>query len=252
MSHPSIKSLYSYALAEGEGVGTAYEYYVKRRVLRSVVAGTPRGGRVVVAGLPEKYGTSLDFVLAVRDRAAKVLVLDEREVALDRARKALAPLAAEGGLDVTYRRVDRLTETSGSHELALSCEVVQRLPADMRDAYVRALLSAAPRGAIFVPNGENTSHTKISGLDGLSLGELVRMVGARCREAGFTDMPPFPPGITRSHAQRERAASGLLEGIAMWGLEVYADAEPFVPTALKRRVAHIAYAKWEDAGASGQ
>ena len=63
-------------------------------------------------------------------------------------------------------------------------------------------------------------------------------------EIGFVDMPPFPPGITRSSAQREKASSGLLEGVAMWGLQAYAHAEPFAPSALKRRVAHIVYGRW--------
>jgi hypothetical protein len=55
-------------------------------------------------------------------------------------------------------------------------------------------------------------------------------------------MPPFPPGIIRSNEQRVQATSGKLEGLAMWGLGYYARAERWLPTAMRRRQAHIVYA----------
>jgi hypothetical protein len=57
-------------------------------------------------------------------------------------------------------------------------------------------------------------------------------------------MPPFPPGITRSAAQRQRAATGVLEALAMHGLQGFALAEPFLPDVLKARSAHITFARW--------
>ncbi|HEY6459467.1 MAG TPA: hypothetical protein VIY73_04925, partial [Polyangiaceae bacterium] len=104
----SIKDLYAYALAEGEGVGTAYEYYVKRRILDHALKGLDRGARILVAGLPEKYGTSLDFVVAGADRAAKVLLVDDRVAAVERARTAIAAATRSGALppgDVELRAV---------------------------------------------------------------------------------------------------------------------------------------------------
>jgi len=48
---PSMKKLYSLALAEGEGLGTAYEYYVKIRLIMKVLKGfVPRS--VLIYGLP--------------------------------------------------------------------------------------------------------------------------------------------------------------------------------------------------------
>ena len=70
----SIRELYRYALAEGEGVGTAYEYYAKRRIIAPLVASLPRPARIVVVGLPEKYGTSLDFVLVAGQAHAELLL----------------------------------------------------------------------------------------------------------------------------------------------------------------------------------
>jgi hypothetical protein len=242
---PSIRRLYAHALAEGEGVGTAYEYYVKRRVLRSILTQMPEGGTILIAGLPEKYGTSLDFVLAANDRRARVLVVDERESAIERAREALSA-ARERPASLEYAKLGTMTEVASlpKYDVALSCEVMQRLSPDVRAVFARALRRLAPRGAVFVPNAENESHTKISGLSGLSRRDLRDVMGPGA-ETGFVDMPPFPPGITRSAEQRQRASTGLFEATAMLGLQAYARAEPYVPVGLQRRVAHIVYAKWE-------
>ncbi len=250
---PSIRDLYVYALSEGEGVGTAYEYYVKRRVMRSVLRQVEYLGtaaRILVAGLPEKYGTSLDFVLAASEMKAKVLVVDDRDAAIARARGAIDPLVASGQLpavSVEYRKLASMSDLAsvGAHDVALSCEVIQRLTGTERAEYTRALRAAAPRGVVFVPNGENRSHTEISGLSGLDRSSLRDLMGPNLCEVGFTDLPPFPPGIRLSNEQRNKASSGTKEAIGMWGLQMYSAAEPYLPAMLKRHVAHIVYAKWE-------
>ena len=246
---PSIKDLYAYALSEGEGVGTAYEYYVKRRVMGPLLPMLRPGARVLIAGLPEKYGTSLDFVLLGWERGARLLIVDDRSEALERARRALGKQKDAGrlaGVQVEYRQLGSMLELSDLPlaDVVLSCEVVQRLPEADRAAYVRALRTCARAGALFVPNSENGSHLKISGLSGLDRATVRALVGADVRDVGYTDLPPFPPGVTRSTAARERASSGALEAIGMWGLGIYSAAEPLLPAPLKRRVAHIVYARW--------
>ena len=54
-------------------------------------------------------------------------------------------------------------------------------------------------------------------------------------------MPPFPPGITRSDEQREEAATGKMESVAMRGLASYARIERFLPQSIRRRQSHIVY-----------
>jgi hypothetical protein len=254
---PSIRELYAYAVSEGEGVGTAYEYYVKRRIMRSVLRGLRPGARVLIAGLPEKYGTSLDFVLAAFERRAHVLVVDDRQAALDRARDAIGTLRAGfAGLEIEYLLLDSLAEMKGlpRQDLVLSCEVIQRMSPAAQAEYGRAIVELGPRGVVFAPNAENGSHTAISGLAGLDRATLRAVMGPHVRhvEVGFTDLPPFPPGITRTPSQRTRASRGALEGIGMWGLQLYSAAEPWLPDAVKRRVAHIVYAKWPSGDASAR
>ena len=67
----SIKSLYPLALAEGEGVGTAYEYFAKRLHLARWLKGTKPPQHILIAGLPEKYGASLDFMLLASEVEAE-------------------------------------------------------------------------------------------------------------------------------------------------------------------------------------
>jgi hypothetical protein len=245
----SIKDLYAYALAEGEGVGTAYEYAAKARILQPMVArleALGRKARVLVAGLPEKYGTSLDFAVLANRTGAELVVVDERSSALDRARRAVD--AARGsGLLRELRVSFAITELAqlggpGGHDAVLSSEVLQRVPVTSRAIFAATLRAAAPMGAVFVPNSENASHLAISGLGGLSLAELGR--DFQDGRLAYVDMPPFPPGIARTAEQREKASSGMAEAIAMRALDAYCAAERFVPNGVKRRYAHIVCAAW--------
>jgi hypothetical protein len=249
----SIRALYALALAEGEGVGTAYEYFAKRLVLgRWLGAWRPR--RILVAGLPEKYGASLDFLLLSADLGAGVTVIDDRQRALDKLHGALQEVKSQH-ISLTlaepdYRLVadlSRLEDLSGPWDLWIASEVIQRLPDDIRPGYCRAALQMAERVALFAPNSDNAAHTNLSGLRGLGLSELegvVTAAGGNNRlswRSGYLDMPPFPPGMVRSEAQRQQASTGAAERVAMWGLEAYARLESFFPAGLRRRKAHIVY-----------
>jgi hypothetical protein len=249
----TIKALYPYALAEGEGVGTAYEYVAKAAFLQPVIAELQRRGpahasrRFLVAGLPEKYGTSLDFAILASRCGAELCVADDRSTAIERARSAIGVAQHAGhlqGLRVSYHHLSALDAIANldAHDAALSCEVLQRIQPGSRRAFVGALRARAPLGALFVPNAENAAHLRISGLSGFSRSEIEELFpGGRC---GYVDMPPFPPGIARSAEQREKASTGLAEAVAMRMLDVYCAAERLVPDRVKKRFAHIVCATW--------
>lgn len=247
----SIKSLYWLALAEGEGIGTAYEYFAKRLVLRRWLAGQARPQRLLIAGLPEKYGSSLDFLLIAGELGAgEIVVVDDRPAALEKGRKGLAAAQARGELTglqpqfVLWSDLGRAPELTAGFDVALGSEVLQRLSAAAGQQYVTNLARLTSAFALFAPNGDNPSHTNTSGLSGLRLTDLqalMQKAGTRT-DVGYIDMPPFPPGITRSSEQRQQASSGRLEGLVMWGLAYYARLERLFPRGWQRYYSHIVYA----------
>jgi hypothetical protein len=246
----SIKSLYRLAFAEGEGIGTAYEYFAKRLVLRNWLSGRARVQRVLIAGLPEKYGSSLDFLLIAQELGAtEIVVADDRPGALEKGRQGLAAAQAMGELSglqpqfVLWSDFGRAPELTPGFDISLGSEVLQRLSPAAGRQYVTALTKLARAIALFAPNGDNPSHTNISGLSGLRLAGLQALLqndGLRAN-VGYIDMPPFPPGITRSAEQRQQASSGYLEGLVMWGLSYYARLERSFPTRWRRHYSHIVY-----------
>lgn len=243
----SVKALYLPALAEGEGVGTAYEYFAKRLVLRPWLnKQKKRPKTILMAGCPQKYGSNLDFVLLAAELGASLTVVDDRPEAVQKAQDALKAAQAERWLpnyEVTYTAVDTLTNLNSldTHfDLVVSSEVLQRLSDDDRRAYVTEVKRVGTAVALFAPNGDNAAHTNLSGLAGLTLDQLTHLTPGW--KNGYIDMPPFPPGMIRTDEQREQATSGLMEGIAMWGLSYYALLEGIIPTPIRRKQSHIVYA----------
>jgi hypothetical protein len=251
----SIKSLYQLAFSEGEGIGTAYEYFAKRLVLGRWLTGRARARRVLIAGLPEKYGSSLDFLLIAQELGAtEIVVAEDRPGALEKGRQGLAAAQAMGELNglqpqfVLCSDLERMPELTPGFDVCLGSEVLQRLSPAAGQQYVTTLTKLARAIALFAPNGDNPSHTNISGLSGLRLTDLnalLQKVGTRA-EVGYIDMPPFPPpfppGITRSAVQRQQASNGRLEGMVMWGLAYYARLERSFPKGWRRHYSHIVYA----------
>lgn len=246
----TIKQLYVLALAEGEGVGTAYEYYAKRLVLLPWLAQGKRPKSLLVAGLPEKYGSSLDFLLLGTELGSQMTVVDDRPEALAKLSRALEALESLNYSPpfrphlIQTGDISTLAEFSKGFDLVLSSEVIQRLTSEQRMNYISRLQALSPKLALFSPNADNESHVGISGLGGLHLEELRGLVSRSTQSnthVGYIDLPPFPPGITRSDAQREEASTGKAEAFAMWGLGLYARLEKFLPTAARRKWAHIVF-----------
>lgn len=250
MQRETIRALYPLALAEGEGLGTAYEYVAKRTILAPWLSRGPRPRRLLVAGLPQKYGLSLDFLFLGCELGADVHVVDERAdalAALERALRALPSLCDAVGASLHLQQTSglvELAELNAGYDLCLSSEVLQRLESQTRRAYVRRLRQLAPALGLFAPNAANPEHTTRSGLGGIHLGVMRALLGEIAVEqarVGYVDMPPFPPGITRTESQREQATTGRLEQLAMWGLDLFAHSEKVIPALLRMRLAHIVY-----------
>jgi hypothetical protein len=248
----SIKSLYTPALAEGEGVGTAYEYFAKRLVLRPWLKHLPPIKRMLVAGLPEKYGSSLDFLLLAEELGAAAVIADDRPEAIEKLQNSLAAAQAQNWLTACQPEtrvvadMSALAEVDPPFDLVISSEVLQRLTESDRQTYVKRVMGLGTAVALFCPNADNPAHTNLSGLSGLHLEELRSLLTSSSphvlAKSGHIDMPPFPPGIVRDEEQRAQASSGWMEAFAMWGLGYYARLEKVIPASIRRRQSHIVYA----------
>lgn len=255
-AHPSLPAsvvdLYPLALWEGEGLGTAYEYSVKLKLLRRVVSavGSPR--RVFIGGLPEAYGVDLSLALLAEWYDCQVVVAEDREPLLQTFFRGLEAPPLAGWID-PKRFEMRLLETLARptlpgdepFDLWVTTSSIQRLDAAGREAYMAQVRATARSAVIMVPNKDNRAHATITHIDGIYLPELVALCqhsGLVVREAGYLDLPPFPPGITRSDQAKESAANSPVERLIMVGLEGMAWVERFWPRFVKRPFSHIAYA----------
>jgi len=240
----TLEKLYETAFIEGEGIGTAYEYFAKWRLLEKLFQFKIEN--VLILGLPEKYGTSMDFVLLGDQHGCNITVVDERSRNVDKCRNILDSLRKRELLS-KYPKVIEVDDlphfhNAGSFDLVLCSEVLQRLPEGERQDYVRNALHIARYAAMFMPNKENISHAKISKLEALGLEELLNLfVGYAILEKGYIDMPPFPPGLKIAKRTRANGAHQtfkdriLIEMLEQWSkIEGFSDG-------LKRRNSHIVF-----------
>ena len=70
----TIRSLYPLALLEEQGMGTAYEYYSKLRVVQSAFDQATKPDSLLVLGLPEKHGYDLDLLLVAQETGAPLTI----------------------------------------------------------------------------------------------------------------------------------------------------------------------------------
>jgi hypothetical protein len=246
----SIPDYYSMALAEGEGAGTAYEYYAKERRLKRLFGTLRFGASLLVAGLPERYGYSLDFLSVAARSGARVVVTDDRAERLEAMNQVIR--SAPDVLQPQPPRIDCVkmptVETigdlqEGKFDLALSCEVIQRVPVAKRPRFLTALTRSAQNVAVFAPNGGNPEHARRSGLEAVGLEDLLYAArgAGRILSAGYVDMPPFPPGLARTKQQRGHVLTSPIQRYLLKGLETWCLLESLVPWPLRKKLCHIVY-----------
>jgi hypothetical protein len=241
-----LEELYQAAFLEGEGMGTAYEYFVKWRSLQRLFKFEIR--EILVLGLPEKYGASMDFVLLADHQGCGVTIVDDRSESINKCKTVLRELKERDLISKTPR-VIQVNDLPGSQQnlnhfdLVLSCEVLQRLPASAKREYVRTSLSVAKYAAVFVPNQANTAHARISKLQAMQLSELRNLFNDyMIVEEGYVDMPPFPPGLKRNTRGRARGRhQALRDKIIIQLLNGWSTVEREASTCFREPNSHIVF-----------
>ena len=248
--HLSFRNAYKLALAEGEGLGTAYEYVVKQRIIKKAInkLGFPKN--VLIAGLPEKYGFSLDFIYFFDAIGARLVIVDEREKKLDEFNNILYWLKSQElfvNCKLSTLRLDiiNLHNLNKVFDFAISCEVIQRLNKTDRIIYLKNLYSLAKNLILFAPNAKNVAHAKISKLNTLYLNEIVNLcskVNYMPVDYGYIDTPPFPPGLKWSNSRsKKRKVNSIILKVLFKFLNTWAIMEKYIPKIILKNRSHMIY-----------
>ena len=247
----SVIDLYPIALLEGEGMGTAYEYSTKLKLLQRVVTATRPPQRLLIGGLPEDYGVDLGLALLAAWYGCQMVVADDRVPLLETFASALRAPPLAGQVDpgrFQMRHLETLARPTrpddAPFDLWVTTSAIQRLNEGELAEYLAQVGEKSRHAVLFVPNKANKEHLTLSGLDGFFLADLVatcRQAGLAVCEAGYLDLPPFPPGLQRSAEAKERAAKSRVERLIMHGLEWWTRLERLLPHFVKRRLGHIVY-----------
>jgi hypothetical protein len=247
-----VRSLYPIALLEGEGMGTAYEYSAKLKLLGAFVAATRPPQRTIIGGLPEAYGLGLDLALLAGLYDCPVVVADDRLPKLEAFAAALrspqlTPWVEPERFEMRQLRTlaHPAQDNDAPFDLWVTTSAMQRLKGDELREYLAQVRAKSRHAALMAPNRDNPAHLTLTRMDGFTLDELAGLcqgAGLTVHQAGHVDLPPFPPGISRSNEAKERAAESQIERLGMGGLEWWARGERLLPRFIKRRFAHIVYA----------
>lgn len=253
MNKENINLFYAIALQEGEGFGTAYEYLVKSHLINRLFKKIENPKNILIAGLPEKYGFGLDYVLLANLYGCKIDIIDERNEIIENFNNTLKDLAESNLLisdNIKTQKVEELEDIDIGidkyYEVALSSAVLQRIKEESRCNYLRKLSEKVKYILLFVPNKGNKAHPRQTGLNPLSIEDLLGYskksnVKVFILDAGKIDLPPFSPGIKASAKLRNLIENKKIRRIFMKFLGIWAYLESLFPKIIKNRFAHMIY-----------
>ena len=223
------------AIAEGEGLGTAYEYYAKFHLMKKVLT-EDKVKKIIVFGLPEKYGYSIDFVLYSQYIGASLVIADDRPERLIEHKQICNELFSEDFVNkIEYVHVNSWSEpfeVSRDVDLALSSEVFQRLNREQRHMFAKNLRNV-PKAAVFTPNARNSSHATISGLKTCTVDDFeLSFEGIGTKHFGYVDFFLSPPGL---HLKKKNKTI-VPKGITPIAGSLEAAANDFTPCSKCRNI----------------
>jgi len=240
----NIRQLYNLNLMEGEGVGTSYEYYAKG-ILTMEFLDNLKDKKILIFGLPGKYGLSADFALLAKNN--QVVVVDKNIKKLNTLEKIIS---SEGIKRIDYVNQNPLAYIQKGRiifDFLLSSEYLQNQTRTENKIFKKYVHKIAKNVIVFVPNKGNSAHQKISKIKSLSCKELLELIPAdeqHDRFIGFIDIPPFPPGLKIKDKPLFRKGKLIGFSLFLFGplLELWAKLEKFLPKTIKNNYAHMVYA----------
>lgn len=226
-----LSKLYELALMEEEGLGTAYEYASKYKILKQYLDSK----KVLIYGLPEKYGFSLDFLYFLNEHGCEVHVYEEKKEKLDKYCTILQVLEKKGVISRKPLIVDKIREV---YDVIFSSEVIQQFDSKRLQEYFNNVKKFSKKAVIFFPNGNNPSHCSLTKLKAYTPEYVSETFKYDQFKTGFVDMPPFPPGLKMKSDKERHGLKLLAYPLFLWLL-----LESVFPSFIKKRFCHIAYIK---------
>jgi len=216
----TLQYWYPLNLLEEEGLGTTYECLAKMHYFKTWFSKS-RNKTILVAGLPGKYGFSLDLILATYYLGAtKINILDHRKNRLEKLKAIIAnptfpnDLKLKTNLYFTKQKniqSPKYLNKFKTIDLICNSEVVQNWPSTKLKSWFTQL--SAKQIISFIPNGDNQSHMTTSHLKSIKLNRLksfITTIPASNLKIGYLDMPPFPPGIKRTSKQKKQLSDSKI------------------------------------------
>lgn len=258
------RALFYYYLArlQNEGWGTAYEYLDKYQFLKKKISKT-KIKSILIAGLPEKYGYSLDFLMLAQELGVFCTVIDDRKDRIERTKELVAGLALKNILDpglfrfiVSKKSIipHEVDKPSLRYDLVLSCEAVQRFPEPQKVEILKKLAFVSDSVFIFVPNALHSGHAE-SGLATVGREQISswkKELGSEYSlEYGFIDFAPWGSGITG-----KRGLPGaivryhLMQRSMAFMIELWLGSVKYMPARFCVNKSHIIYAHICNSGSS--
>lgn len=238
---------------QGEGWGTAYEYWVKYVYLLKTTARNQPIKRILIAGLPEKFGLGLDFLIFAQIKQCACVVVDERPEKIAQISKLTEYLVHELFLQehlFTFvisdiREFTKKALSTEKFDLVLNCEYLQRLSSSVREITIGDILNIAERGIFFVPNKDHEGHKMHSALHALTkedTNQWKHSIEHMCYyHYRYIDFPPWPAGITlHSGIQRDNLKRKLyITYIVSCMLMIWAVIAENLPEGIRRKKCHM-------------
>jgi hypothetical protein len=189
---------YQVSSIEKGGFGIWYEYLAKSRIFRKF----QNAKSVIIFGLPKKYSLGLD-TLFFADKSELTVVDDKRESLLK-----YSGFAKKLSKKVKTHYVKNLKtfKAKKKYDLLITTEVIQD-----DTSLFETIGKLADKIIVFVPNKRCYAHPGISGLNSLSLKELLNLGknnNLRVLESGYIDCPPWPAGACLPKKNEETGKNG--------------------------------------------
>lgn len=224
----NIKELYYLALIEKEGLGTAYEYFVKLKLILKKI-NNKKIKNVLIYGLPEKYGYSLDFLYIANIMNWNVCVFDDSNKKVNKLKKIIDLINYKKKL---LKKPKFIKNINKKYDLCFSCEYLQQFKKKEILNKISIIKNNSKNSFIFVPNESNKLHLKYSKLNGLNINFFKKNIN-NYHDLNFIDCPPFPPGI------KKKEKIGFKKGIYIIKIIYYF--EKILLKVIKKRLSHIIY-----------